>query len=162
MSRLGRAGRRRAVPAAGGVRRARGGRAVPPAARRRRAGRRAGAAAEGGPAGAGTPACSEGSGVRPASWTGGPAGPKPGPANAGGAAGGGGCAAFAASIRSVFGAGWKDIWLGGAGSDGGGAETNGRPLAEKTPLVDSTSCCETSPGGRVPPRAETFPAGGWV
>ncbi|XXX75171.1 hypothetical protein WMF30_46710 [Sorangium sp. So ce134] len=99
--------------------------------------------------------------MRPASWTGGPAAPKPELANAGGAAGGGGCAAFP-PIRSVVGAGWNDIWLGGIGSDAGGAEMNGRPLAEKTPLADSTSCCETSPGGRVPPRAETFPEGGWV
>ncbi|WP_433929828.1 hypothetical protein AB3662_38960 [Sorangium cellulosum] len=56
----------------------------------------------------------------------------------------------------------KDIWLGGAGSDGGGAETNGSALGEKTPLADSTSCWETSPGGRVPPRAERFAVGGCV
>ncbi|WP_437732418.1 hypothetical protein [Sorangium sp. So ce1335] len=65
-------------------------------------------------------------------------------------------------MRSVVGAGRKDIWLGGAGSDGGGAETNGSALGEKTPLADSTSCCETNPGGRVPPRAERFEVGGCV
>ncbi|MGK3999648.1 hypothetical protein [Sorangium sp. So ce1024] len=64
-------------------------------------------------------------------------------------------------MRSVVGAG-RNAWLGGAGSDGGGAETNGRALGEKTPLADSTSCCETNPGGRVPPRAETFVVGGCV
>ncbi|WP_437632295.1 hypothetical protein [Sorangium sp. So ce854] len=65
-------------------------------------------------------------------------------------------------MRSVVGAGRKAIWLEGAGSDGGGAETNGRALGEKTPLADSTSCCETNPGGRVPPRAERFAVGGCV
>lgn len=112
----------------------------------------------------GWPACGEGIGARAASGATGATGaaaPKPGFANPGGAAGAGGCAALA-PIRSVIGAGWKAAWLGGTGSDCGGAEMNGSAFGEKTPLAESTSCCETSPGGRVPPRAETLAVGGWV
>ncbi|WP_437588233.1 hypothetical protein [Sorangium sp. So ce1000] len=111
--------------------------------------------------GGGWPACSDGIGARAGSGAAGAAAPKPVLANPGGAAGGGGCAALA-PIRSVVGAGWKAAWLEGTGSDCGGAEMNGSALGEKTPLADSTSCCETSPGGRVPPRAETAAVGGWV
>ncbi|WP_437894908.1 hypothetical protein [Sorangium sp. So ce124] len=121
-----------------------------------------GPANPGGAAGAGGwPACGEGIGARAASGAAGAAAPKPGPANPGGAAGAGGCAALA-PIRSVIGAGWKAGWLGGTGSDCGGAVMNGSAFGEKTPLAESTSCCETSPGGRVPPRAETLAVGGWV
>jgi hypothetical protein len=56
-------------------------------------------------------------------------------------------------MRSVVGDGANDAALSGACSDGAGR--NGSALAGRTVLAESTSCCETIPGGNVPPRAET-------